>query len=104
MFQLFNVFRFLTVELFSHLKIISNKQLFMIRKRLVISVLKKDMASNSIIVTVLESVTMHNKTTHTKKKWREGGMERGRGKEGEKGREREKEKKMFFYKEFTALY
>lgn len=91
MFQLFNVFRFLTVELFSHLKIISNKQLFMIRKRLVISVLKKDMASNSIIVTVLESVTMHNKTTHTKKKM-EGGRDGKRKGEGRREREGEGER------------
>lgn len=88
MFQLFNVFRFLTVELFSHLKINSNKQLFMVR--LVISVLKKHMASNSIIVTVLEGATMHNKATHTHIHTH---MEGGR-----------KRRRMFFYKEFTALY
>lgn len=98
MFQLFNVFRFLTVELFSHLKIISNKQLFIIRKRLVISVLKKYIASKSIIVTVLEGATMHNRGTHTHSHiWREGRRERGR-REGEGRREREereKEKNVF---------
>lgn len=106
MFQLFNVFRFLTVELFSHLKIISNKQLFMIKKRLVISVLKKYMASNSIIVTVLEGATMHNKATHTYTHTyggREGWKEEGGRKERKGGRGR-KRRRMFFYKEFTALY